>query len=94
MLVSPMYSGTAAAKKAADATARKLRVLTEAFDKECEANQKLVDSSAGQPVLYGQIIQLFHVKSHGFLHVSVNSISLTERNASSVLVGDSLGRYS
>jgi hypothetical protein len=44
--------------------------------------------------LYGQIIQLFHVKSHSFLHVSVNQISETERNASAVLVGDESGSIS
>lgn len=45
-----------------------------------------------QPVLFGQIVQLLHVKSNKFLHVSVNTISETERNASPVLLSDEMGR--
>ena len=42
----------------------------------------------GQPVMYGQVIQLLHVKSRNFLHILPNVLSFSERSASAVEVRD------
>ena len=66
-------------------------LLEQMAEKEAEDNTTMVTTMAGQPVAYGSIVQLFHVKSHRFLQILPNTISETERTACAIEVRETGG---
>jgi hypothetical protein len=60
----------------------------DALQRERLQNEDAVRRMTGQPVMYGQVIQLLHLKSRHFLQILPNVLSASERCASAVEVRD------
>jgi hypothetical protein len=68
----------------ADMRSRQLQALKDAVQREREENARLSDTQQRLIVVYGQVVQLQHVRSGGFMSVANSMLSESERSASAV----------
>ncbi len=59
--------------------ARYFKALQLGFENETILNNRYLEKSIGKPVLFGDTIQLFHVKSKKYISIYPDKLALQER---------------